>query len=62
MGLQDPNGSRQLYAIVHLSFYFNFRSLNLSLVHTCFGGVLYAMSLEKLEIISRVQWSLLNAL
>ena len=62
MGLQDSNDSRQLYATVHLSFYFNFRSLNLSLVHTCFGGVLYAISLGKLEIVSRMQWSLLNAL
>ena len=42
MSLQDSNGSRQL-------------SLDLSLLHTCFWGVLYAMLLGKMEIISRVE-------
>ena len=54
MGLKDSNPSRQLSPTVHLPFYFNFRSLDLSLLHVCFRGVLnYAMLLGKMKIISR---------
>ena len=46
MGLKDFDASRQLSPTVHLPFYFNFRSLDLSLLHACFRGVLnYAMLL-----------------
>ena len=56
MGLKDSNASRQLSLSVHLPFYFNFRSLDLSLLHACFRGVLnYAMLLGKMEIESRVE-------
>ena len=47
MRLQDSNGFRWLSATAHLPFYFNFRSLDLCLLHTCFWGVLYAMLLGK---------------
>ena len=43
---------------VHLPFYFNFRFLDLSLLHACIRVVLnYAMlhALGKMEIISRVE-------
>ena len=54
MGLKDSNPSRQLSPTVHLPFYFNFRSLDLSLLHACFRGVLnFAMLLGKMKIISR---------
>ena len=54
MGLKDSNPSRQLSPTVHLPFYFNFWSLDLSLLHACFRGVLnYAMLLGKMKIISR---------
>ena len=53
--LQDFNGSKQLSATVHLAFYFNFWSLDLSLLLACFWGALYAMLLQKMEIISRVE-------
>ena len=56
MCLQGSNGSRQLSATVHLLFYiFNFQSLDLSLLHACFWGVLYVMLLGKMEIISSVE-------
>ena len=59
MGLKDSNASRQLSPTVHLPFYdpyYNFRSLDLSLLHACFRGVLnYVMLLGKMEIISRVE-------
>ena len=56
MGLKDSNASRQLSPTVHLPFHFNFRSLNLSLLHACFRGVLnYAKLLGKMEIISTVE-------
>ena len=56
MGLKDFNASRQLSPNVPLPFYFNFRSLDLSLLPACFRGVLnHAMLLGKMEIISRVE-------
>ena len=36
MRLQDSIGCRQLSVTVHLPFYFNFRSLDLSLLYACF--------------------------
>ena len=57
MRLQDSNGSRQLWRQLccHSILINYFRSLDLSLLHACFWGVLYATLSRKMEIISRVE-------